>query len=176
MGEVTKVENSPTSVMVTVKGVTEERTYEQPFSLSGGPVRVKEGDHVNYGDKIFDGVIDIRDLLKVAGIERVRMYLLKEIQKVYRLQGIEISDRYIEVIIRQLTNKVQITNPQDSEYFIGQIITINEYNEVCKKLFAEHKQLPTAINLVFSIDDVPSLSESFLSAASRNTGSRWRKP
>ena len=166
IGEVTKVENTPTSVKVTVKGITEERTYERPFSLSGGPVRVKEGDHVNYGDKIFDGVIDIRDLLKIAGIERVRMYFLKEIQKVYRLQGIEISDRYIEVIIRQLTNKVQITNPQDSEYFIGQIITINEYNEVCKKLFAERKQLPTAINLVFSIDDVPSLSESFLSAAS----------
>ena len=166
IGEVTKVENTPTSVKVTVKGVTEERTYERPFSLNGGPVRVKEGDHVNYGDKIFDGVIDIRELLKIAGIERVRMYFLKEIQKVYRLQGIEISDRYIEVIIRQLTNKVQITNPQDSDYFIGQTITINEYNEVCKDLFAQHKQLPTAINLVFSIDDVPSLSESFLSAAS----------
>ena len=166
IGEVIKVENTPTSVKVTVKGVTEERMYERPFSLSGGSVLVKEGDHVNYGDKIFDGIIDIRDLLKVAGIERVRMYFLKEIQKVYRLQGIEINDRYIEVIIRQLTNNVQITNPQDSEYFIGQIITISEYNEVCKKLFAEHKQFPTAVNLVFSIDDVPSLSESFLSAAS----------
>ena len=165
-GQVTKIETTTTGIEVTIKGVTDEVVYDRTFASNGGPLRVTKGQHISFGDKVFDGVIDIRELLKVAGIEKVREYILKEVQKVYRLQGIEISDRYIEIIIRQLTNKVQIQNPGDSSYFIGQVTTINEFYNVCKVLYKKNQTLPTAINLVFSIDDVPSKTDSFLSAAS----------
>ncbi len=165
-GEVTDITTNNIGVYVTVKGISDEVTYERTFASNAGPVCVTKGQKLTYGDIVFDGVIDIRELLKVAGIEKVRDYILKEVQKVYRLQGIEISDRYIEIVIRQLTNKVQIQNPGDSSYFIGQVTTINEFYGVCKNLFKKNQTLPTAINLVFSIDDVPSKTDSFLSAAS----------
>ena len=90
---------------------------------------VKVGDHVSLGDKITNGSINVNHLVSVAGIEVARNYLLKEVQKVYRLQGIEISDKYIEIIIRQMTNKVKIMNPGDSSFILGQVIDINTFIE-----------------------------------------------
>ena len=130
-------------------------------------VRVEKGDKVELGDKITEGSINIKELLKVAGIEAVRNYLIKEVQKVYKLQGIDISDKYVEIIVRQLTNKVKVRNPGDSDYFIGQTTDINSFTEVCNKLFAEGKNLPTATNEIYGLDDVATTKTGpFLAAAS----------
>ena len=82
------------------------------------------------------------------------------------MQGIEISDKYIEVIISQLTNKVTITNPGDSGLFVGETISINEFTEVAQSMLVNKKKPPSAINQVFGLDHAPSKSGSFLSAAS----------
>ncbi|MCQ3915196.1 MAG: hypothetical protein MJ201_05675 [Mycoplasmoidaceae bacterium] len=130
-------------------------------------IRVEKGDVVKPGDKITEGSINIKELLKVAGIEEVRNYLIKEVQKVYKLQGIDISDKYVEIIVRQLTNKMKIRNPGDSDYFIGETTDINTFTEVCNKLFEEGKVLPTATNEIYGLDDVAATKKGpFLAAAS----------
>lgn len=137
--------------------------YQAPFHAI---FRVKVNEKIHAGDKITNGSIDVNHLMNVAGIKAARDYLLKEVQKVYRLQGIEISDKYIEIIIRQMTNKMKILNPGDSDLFIGQIITINQYIETNTQLLLDGKTPMTASNLIFGLDDIPAHSESFLSAAS----------
>jgi DNA-directed RNA polymerase subunit beta' len=139
------------------------RNYHVPFNAV---FRVKVGDHVTVGDKIVDGSIDINKLLRIAGIEAVRNYMIKEVQKVYRIQGIEISDKYIEIIIRQMTNKVRVLNPGDSSFFIGQIIDLNVLRKTNNVLLVADKTPITATNLVFGLDTAPSKADSFLSAAS----------
>jgi DNA-directed RNA polymerase subunit beta' len=121
---------------------------------------------VAIADKITEGSIDINKLLRTGGIEAVRNYMIKEVQKVYRIQGIEISDKYIEVIIRQMTNKVKVLNPGDSPFFIGQVIDANILRKVNNELLTNDKVPLTAINLVFGLDSAPSKADSFLSAAS----------
>ncbi len=149
--------------IVSIKNALEIVEYKLP---SDAKLRVREGDKVIPGSKLSEGSIDINELLKVAGINKVRDYLIEEVQKVYRAQGIEISDKYIEVIIRQLTNKVTIVNPGDSSLFIGKIITINEIKEISQQLLSQKKVPPMFISNVFGLDSAPALSGSFLSSAS----------
>lgn len=137
--------------------------YQAPFNAV---FRLKVGDEIKAGDKITNGSIDVNRLMQIAGIKAARDYILKEVQKVYRLQGIEISDKYIEIIIRQMTNKMKILNSGDSDLFIGQIITINQYIDINTQLLLENKNPMTATNLIFGLDEIPAHSESFLSAAS----------
>lgn len=127
---------------------------------------VKEGDQINAGDKICQGLIDINELLSICGVEKTRHYILEEVQKVYRIQGIEISDKYIEVIIRQMSNKVKVLNPGDSKYFIGEVIDINSFTIENTKLLCDGKAPATAVNLIFGLEQAPSKAGSFLSAAS----------
>ncbi len=163
-GKVTKIEDTETGKLITIKSGIEEKKFATNLSQV---VRVEKGDEVHLGDKITEGSINIKELLKIAGIEEVRNYLIKEVQKVYRLQGIDISDKYVEIIVRQLTNKMKIRNPGDSDYFIGQTTDINSFTEVCNKLFAEGKTLPTATNEIYGLDDVATTKTGpFLAAAS----------
>ena len=153
-GYIIEVETDKTNEIVS---------YKAPLT---SVFRVKVGDHVVPGDKITNGLVNINDLLHVAGIKAAREYLLKEVQKVYRLQGIEISDKYIEIIIRQMTNKMKVLSPGDSEYFVGQIISINDYINTNKQLLISNRAPITAVNVIYGLDDIPSHSDSFLSAAS----------
>lgn len=150
-------------IKVTIENELETIVYELPIDAK---LRVQEGDMVGPGSKISDGLIDVNELLKVAGINMVRDYLIKEVQKVYRAQGIEISDKYIEVIVRQLTTKVTIVNPGDSNLFIGETISINRFKEIAQDLIANKKVPPMILNQVFGLDNAPAMSGSFLSAAS----------
>lgn len=152
------------SINVTISyGDDNEITY---LIRNNSILRLKKGDNVEPGQKITEGSIDINELLKWAGIEKVRHYIIKEVQKVYRLQGIEISDKYIEVIISQLTNKVTITNPGDSNLFVGEAISINDFTKASHEMLVANKKPPIAINQVFGLDQAPAKSSSFLSAAS----------
>lgn len=156
--------NNPNITVVTIKNTKESIEYKVPFDAQ---IRVEEGEQVKPGTKITEGSIDVKELLKVAGIEAVRNYIIKEVQKVYRIQGIEIADKYIEVIIRQLTNKVQIQDAGDSPFFIGQILDINTFRKENEKLILAPNKVPaTAINLIFGLDEAPSKTGSFLAAAS----------
>ncbi len=165
-GKVTKIVHNEqgTQIVVSSLVIDDQRTY---FAGLDQVIRVEKGDIVAPGDKITEGLINIKQLLKIVGIDAVRDYLIKEVQKVYRLQGIEISDKYIEIIIRQLTNKMRITNPGDSDFFLGEVVEINNFIEECDKLFAQGKTLPIAQNCIYGLDNVAASNVGpFLAAAS----------
>lgn len=162
-GVVTNIELESNSHTITIKNDLDEIAYIVPIDL---PLRVKVGDEVTPGTKLTDGSIDVNELLKVARINVVRDYLIKEVQKVYRAQGIEIADKYIEVIVRQLTNKVTVVNPGDSNLSVGEIIDINKFKQICQELIKNGKVPPMITDQVFGLDNAPALSGSFLSAAS----------
>lgn len=164
-GKVTSIKLSDDGYDVTVRSntINDEEIYHVSLNSI---FRVKEGDTVRAGDKITDGSIDINELLQVAGISAARDYMLKEIQKVYRIQGIEISDKYVEIILRQMTNKVKVLNRGDSNFFIGQIIDINTFTQTNIELISNNQTPITACNLIFGLEIVPSKVDSFLSAAS----------
>jgi DNA-directed RNA polymerase subunit beta' len=137
--------------------------YKAPINLS---LKVTVGSKVVPGDFISYGSANIQELLQISGIEKTREYILQEAQQIYRLQGIEVSDKYLEIIIRQMTNKMKVLDIGDSKLFVGQIIDIVQLIEENKKLLIANKKPINAISLVFGLDYIPSKTSSFLSAAS----------
>ncbi len=128
--------------------------------------RVKVGDEVQPGQKITDGPIILKELLRLTSPRVVQNYLLKEIQRIYRMQGISISDKYIEIIIRQMLSKVVITDAGDSSFFVGAIEDIFTYQEEAKNLLVKGKKPPYGTVVIKGAKQIPLLSESFLAAAS----------
>lgn len=128
--------------------------------------RVKVGDEVVPGQKITDGPIILKELLRLTSQRNVQNYLLKEIQKIYRMQGISISDKYLEIIIRQMCSKVVITDAGDSSFFVGAIEDIFNYQEEAKRLLEKGKKPPYGVVVFKGAKQTPLLSESFLAAAS----------
>lgn len=129
-------------------------------------LRVKEGEIVKPGSKITEGAIKLQELLEVAGSRATQSYLIKEIQKLYRLQGIEISDKYIEVIIRQMLSKFQIIEPGNSNLYTSQIVSQNQLREINQKLIKHNKQPAYGRQIILGVKPLPLQSESFLAAAS----------
>jgi len=114
--------------------------YESSVELSGPPV-VRVGDKVRGGDLLSKGVTSPHLLLKVAGVERAREYLLTEIHKVYKSQGVDINDKHIELVIRQMLNNVRIEDPGDSKFFPNQLVVLEEFNKERERLSAENRQI-----------------------------------
>lgn len=114
--------------------------YESAVELSSAPV-VKEGDKVRGGDLLSKGIISPHILLKVTGVDRARDYLLTEIHKVYKIQGVDINDKHIELVIRQMLNNVRIKDPGDSHFFPNELVILEEFNEVREKLSQENKEI-----------------------------------
>ncbi|UVD81921.1 DNA-directed RNA polymerase subunit beta' [Mycoplasma iguanae] len=128
--------------------------------------RVKPGDKVVPGQKIVEGPIILKELLKHADAYAVQNYLLKEIQRIYRMQGISISDKYIEIVIHQMLSKILISIPGDSDLFEGSIVDILEYQEINGKLLAQGKKPAFGSIVIKGAKQIPLLSDSFLAAAS----------
>ncbi|ADN68868.1 DNA-directed RNA polymerase subunit beta' [Mycoplasmopsis fermentans] len=129
-------------------------------------LRVKKGDKVIPGQKIVEGPIILNELLKVADTRSVQNYLLKEVQRLYRLQGITISDKYIEIIIRQMLSKIVITDPGDSKFFSGNLVDIFAYQRESARLISQGKKPPFGEVKIKGAKQTPLLSDSFLAAAS----------
>ncbi|MFV8477841.1 DNA-directed RNA polymerase subunit beta' [Mycoplasma sp. VS410B] len=129
-------------------------------------LRVKLGDKVVSGQKIFEGPIILNQLLEAADTRAVQNYLLKEVQRLYRLQGITISDKYIEIIIRQMLSKIMITDPGDSNFFTGSLVDTFVYQKENGKLLAAGKRPAYGEVKIRGAKQTPLLSDSFLAAAS----------
>lgn len=129
-------------------------------------LRVSKGDKVNVGQKLSEGPIILKELLELTDTLTVQNYLLKEIQRIYRIQGITISDKYIEIIIRQMMSKILITIPGDSKFFAGAIVDIFDYQEENARLLTEGKTPAYGKVVIKGAKQVPLLSDSFLAAAS----------
>ncbi len=149
-------------------------TYAVPYS-SG--IRVKNGDRVTKGQRLTDGALSPHEVLRIRGVDAVHNYLIQEVQKPYRQQGVDINDKHIEVIVRQMMRKVRVEESGDSDLLSGSTVDIIEYRDACaavrariaageKREDGEELVLPTCTRLLLGITKASLATESFLSAAS----------
>jgi len=129
-------------------------------------VVVFEGEHVEKGETVVDGESDPRDILRLLGVERLAAYLVKEIQDVYRLQGVKINDKHIEAIIRQMLRKVEITEAGDTTYLRGEQVEHSQFIEINRKAEARNEHPAQGIPVLLGITKASLATESFISAAS----------
>lgn len=162
-GEVTDLIDNAGRIEVVVTNDLETRSYLAPY---GAKIRVEVGDHINIGDKITKGSIDPKELLSVADVEAVENYIIKEVQKVYRIQGIEISDKHIEIIVKQMLRKMKVIEGGDTGCLPGTNININAFTELNRDVLKAGKHPAVARPVLLGITKASLETESFLSAAS----------
>jgi DNA-directed RNA polymerase subunit beta' len=139
------------------------RSYEVPV---GKHMRVHEGDQVRAGDRLSEGPVNPHDILRIKGPRAVQEYLLNEIQEVYRLQGVKINDKHIGVIVRQMLQKVRITDPGDTDLLEGENVDRTEFRDLNQKTMAESQKPARSEPLLLGITKASLTTESFISAAS----------
>ena len=162
-GKVTNIEEKNGINVVTVTNDLEEKTYTTNF---GARLRVKVGDEIKNGGKITEGAISPKKLLEVSDVTSVQSYIIKEVQKVYRVQGIAISDKHIEVIVRQMLRKVVIIDGGDTDMIPGTRVSLPEFTRNNKVALLAGKRPAVARPLVLGITKAALETDSFLSAAS----------
>ncbi|MBF7121145.1 DNA-directed RNA polymerase subunit beta' [Pediococcus pentosaceus] len=164
-GTVEAIEEDPAEGTkdITIKGETDTRTYTLPITAR---MKVAEGDYIHRGSALNEGSIDPKELIKVRDVLSTENYLLSEIQKVYRMQGIEISDKHVEIMIRQMLRKVRVMDPGDTDILPGTLMDINDFkNDNYKTLIAGG--IPaTSRPVILGITKAALETNSFLSAAS----------
>ncbi|QEK11160.1 DNA-directed RNA polymerase subunit beta' [Crassaminicella thermophila] len=141
----------------------EQRTYSIPY---GSRIKVKEAQRIEAGDEITEGSVNPHDILKIKGVAGVQEYLVKEVQRVYKLQGVDINDKHIEVIVRQMVSKVKIEDAGDTELLPGGLVNIHEFEEVNRQVEEEGLTPATGRRVLLGITKASLATESFLSAAS----------
>jgi len=141
----------------------EEREYIIP---SGSHIRIKNGDRVKAGDQLIDGAVDPQDILRIMGREAVQQYLVEEVQKVYRSQGVNINDKHIEIIARQMLRRVRVESPGDTELLSGDLVDRFEYESINAKVLAEGGEPATAQTVLLGITRGSLNTGSWLAAAS----------
>ena len=162
-GEVTNLIDNAGRMEVVITNDLETRSYLAPY---GAKIRVGVGDHINIGDKITKGSIDPKELLSVADVEAVENYIIKEVQKVYRIQGIEISDKHIEIIVKQMLRKMKVIEGGDTGCLPGTNINVNAFTELNRDVLRSGKHPAVARPVLLGITKASLETESFLSAAS----------
>lgn len=148
---------------VVVQGDVEARTYTIPY---GARLKVTEGQRLNRGQELTEGSIDPKELLKVKDMNAVQEYLLREVQKVYRMQGVEIGDKHVEVMVRQMLRKVRVMDAGDTDVLPGTLLDIHQFTDANEKVLLQGKQPATARSVLLGITKASLETDSFLSAAS----------
>ena len=150
-------------IIVTNQETGEAFTYLIPF---GSRIKVREGQEVEAGDPITEGSLNPHDIMAIKGETAVQNYFIQEVQRVYRLQGVDINDKHIEVIVRQMMHKVKIENPRDTGLLTGSLINIYDLEKINDKVIAEGKEPAEYSVQLMGITKAALATESFLSAAS----------
>ncbi|PGL67717.1 DNA-directed RNA polymerase subunit beta' [Bacillus sp. AFS055030] len=148
---------------IIVQGSVETRNYPVPY---GARLKVQEGETIDRGQVMTEGSIDPKELLKVKGTNAVQEYLLREVQKVYRMQGVEIGDKHVEVMVRQMLKKVRVMDAGETELLPGTLLELHQFTEANKEALYAGKQPATARPLLLGITKASLETDSFLSAAS----------
>lgn len=148
---------------VTIQSELETKSYSIPY---GSRLKVAVGDKVVAGQTLTEGSIDPKELLKVTGMGGVQEYLLREVQKVYRLQGVEIGDKHVEVMVRQMLRKVRVVDAGDTGILPGSLVEIQRFNEANKKVLLSNMRPATGRPVLLGITKASLETDSFLSAAS----------
>ena len=141
----------------------ETRNYVIPY---GSRIKVLDGTYLEAGDELTEGSVNPHDILRIKGAGAVQDYMMREVQRVYRLQGVDINDKHIEIIVRQMLKKVRIEEAGDSRYLPGALIDILELEDENERLLAEGKEPATAEQTLLGITKASLATSSFLSAAS----------
>ncbi len=150
-------------VIVTNHETGETKTYLIPY---GSRIKIMDGAELAAGDELTEGSVNPHDILKIKGVRAVQDYMLQEVQRVYRLQGVEINDKHIEVIVRQMLKKVRIENNGDSEFLPGTLVDILDFDDVNEKLVEEGLEPAEGKQVLLGITKASLATNSFLSAAS----------
>ena len=147
--------------------VTADDGEEKKYPINyGSRIKVFEGDVIEAGDEITEGSINPHDLLSIKGVRAVQDYMIREVQRVYRLQGVEINDKHIEMIVRQMLKKIKISEPGDSDYLTGEYADIIEFEELNEQLEQEGFEKAEGERTMLGITKASLATNSFLSAAS----------
>ena len=150
-------------IVITNDELGESKTYLIPY---GSRIKIMDGAVLEAGDELTEGSVNPHDLLKIKGIRAVQDYMLREVQRVYRLQGVDISDKHIEVIVRQMLKKVRVENNGDADFLPGTLVDVLEFEEMNEKLLAEGKEPAEGKQIMLGITKAALATNSFLSAAS----------
>jgi DNA-directed RNA polymerase subunit beta' len=148
---------------IEIEGEAESKVYAVTY---GSRIRVSVGKHVEAGDELTEGSIDPKEMLRIKGIRGVQNYILQEVQRVYRNQGVEINDKHVEVMIRQMLRKIRIVDSGDTSLLPGSFVDIHEYEEANKQVLFTGREPAVAKPVLLGITKASLETDSFLSAAS----------
>jgi len=148
---------------IVIQGNVEQRSYAVPYNAR---MKVQEGDQVEAGQELTEGSVDPKELLRVKGVEGVQDYLLKEVQRVYRMQGVEIGDKHVEVMVRQMLRKIRVVSSGDTEVLPGSLLELHQFRDANHKVFKEGTEPATGRPVLLGITKASLETDSFLSAAS----------
>ena len=150
-------------IIITNEETGESKTYLIPY---GSRIKILDGAKLEAGDELTEGSVNPHDLLKIKGIRAVQDYMIREVQRVYRLQGVDIADKHIEVIVRQMLKKIRIENNGDSDFLPGILVDVLDFEDMNEELIAQGKQPAEGKQVMLGITKAALATNSFLSAAS----------
>ncbi|SFE41660.1 DNA-directed RNA polymerase subunit beta' [Lentibacillus persicus] len=162
-GTVQEIKEVKDKQEVVIQGEVEQRSYPVPYNAR---MKVSEGDEVIAGQELTEGSVDPKELLRVQGIEGVQQYLLREVQKVYRMQGVEIGDKHVEVMVRQMMRKIRVVESGDTDELPGSLLEIHQFRDANKPVLQEGNQPAIGKPVLLGITKASLETDSFLSAAS----------
>jgi len=162
-GTVRMEETKKKRTVIVTSNSGEEFTYEIPF---GSRIKVINGDIIDAGDEITEGSVNPHDIIRIKGVKGVKNYLLSEVQKVYRLQGVDINDKHLEVVIRQMTRKIKVEESGDTDLLPGTMMDIFDFEEANERALAEGGKPAEGKIALLGITKAALATDSFLSAAS----------
>ena len=153
-------------IVVTDRETGDSKTYLIPY---GSRIKVMDGQVLEAGDELTEGSVNPHDILKIKGVRAVQDYMIREVQRVYRLQGVEINDKHIEVIVRQMLKKIRIENNGDTEFLPGSLVDVLDFEDVNEEIEKEGKEQAEGKQVMLGITKASLATDSFLSAASQET-------
>ncbi len=165
-GRILSLENNGKNIVVKVEIEDKQKTTKEYQVPAGSTLKIAEGDLIAKGTQLSEGHIDLKKLYKTMGWEEVYRYIVREIQEVYASQGETINDKHIEVIIRQMFSRVIILDEEDTDLLVGDIVELDEFNEVNKRVKLAGKEEAKGEKMLLGITKVALSTDSFLSAAS----------
>ena len=175
----TKKKEEPAGISARVGGRIERKARSRKLTViydhqdvreyaipAAARLRITEGQEVQAGERITEGSVNPQDMLRILGLDAVHRYLVTEVQQVYRAQGVNINDRHIEVIVRQMLRRVRIESPGDSDLLAGELVDRFHYEEINTKLVADHQEPAAAQPVLLGVTKASLSQESWLAAAS----------
>ncbi|MBU8791022.1 DNA-directed RNA polymerase subunit beta' [Oceanobacillus caeni] len=162
-GSVLEINENKDKQEIVIQGDVEQRSYAVPYNAR---LKVSIGDAVEAGQELTEGSIDPKDLLRVKGVEGVQAYILREVQRVYRMQGVEIGDKHVEVMVRQMLRKIRVVDSGDTDVLPGSLLELHQFKEANKSVLLDGGNPATGRPVLLGITKASLETDSFLSAAS----------